>query len=59
MAEQDKPKRRKRTYPHGSGDRNVWSPFGKERMPVHEGGTQRVAPPAPGPRKPKPKPGER
>ncbi|MBP6798505.1 MAG: hypothetical protein KA124_10440 [Luteimonas sp.] len=57
MAEQDKPKRRKRTYPHGSGDRNVWSPFGKERMPVHEGGTQRVAPPAPAPRKPKP--GER
>ena len=41
--------RRKRTYPHGSGDRNAWSPTGKDRMPIHEGGTERDAPPAPEP----------
>lgn len=40
-------KRDQRSYPHGSGDRNTWSPFGKDRMPLHEGGTQRDAPPEP------------
>lgn len=38
------PGRESREYPHGSGDRNAWSPFGKERMPIHEGGAQREAP---------------
>lgn len=41
------PGREQREYPHGSGDRNAWSPFGKARMPKHEGGTQREAPPEP------------
>ncbi|WP_202845550.1 hypothetical protein [Luteimonas saliphila] len=45
--------REQRSYPHGSGDRNSWSPFGKQRMPIHEGGTQRHAPPEP--EKPPPK----
>ena len=39
--------REQREYPHGSGDRNSFSPFGKDRMPVHEGGAQRHAPPDP------------
>jgi hypothetical protein len=38
------PDRASREYPHGSGDRNAWSPFGKDRMPIHEGGSQRDAP---------------
>lgn len=42
------PEREQRSYPHGSGDRNSFSPFGKDRMPRHEGGTQRHAPPDPG-----------
>ena len=41
------PEREQRSYPHGSGDRNSFSPFGKDRTPRHEGGTQRHAPPAP------------
>ena len=41
----DKPEREQREYPHGSGDRNSFSPFGKDRMPRHEGGAQRHAPP--------------
>lgn len=41
----DQPDREQRPYPHGSGDRNSFSPFGKDRMPMHEGGTQRHAPP--------------
>lgn len=41
----DKPGREQRPYPHGSGDRNSFSPFGKDRMPIHEGGSQRQAPP--------------
>jgi len=45
--ESDKPEREQRPYPHGSGDRNSFSPFGKDRMPIHEGGTQRHAPPEP------------
>jgi|GEM_PF-1135000 len=45
--------RQPRTYPHGSGDRNAWSPTGKERMPRHEGGTQREAPPEYTRRKPR------
>lgn len=47
MKNEEKPDRRKRTYPHGSGDRNAWSTEGEDRMPRHEGGTQRVAPPDP------------
>lgn len=43
----DKPGREQRPYPHGSGDRNSFSPFGKDRMPIHEGGSQRHAPPDP------------
>ncbi|MGY1519641.1 hypothetical protein [Luteimonas sp. A482] len=43
----DKPEREQREYPHGSGDRNSFSPFGKDRMPIHEGGSQRQAPPDP------------
>lgn len=43
----DAPERERREYPHGSGDRNSFSPFGKDRMPRHEGGTQRHAPAAP------------
>lgn len=39
------PGREQRSYPHGSGDRNSWSPFGHDRMPQHEGGSQRRAPP--------------
>ncbi|MGY0611680.1 MULTISPECIES: hypothetical protein [unclassified Luteimonas] len=43
-----KPEREERSYAHGSGDRNAWSPTGdKGRMPRHEGGTQRDAPPEP------------
>lgn len=41
------PERERREYPHGSGDRNSFSPFGKDRMPRHEGGAQRHAPPDP------------
>lgn len=41
----DKPGREQRPYPHGSGDRNAWSPTRKDPMPMHEGGTQRKAPP--------------
>lgn len=47
MTKQTGPRRRKRDYPHGSGDRNSWSPTGGQRMPIHEGGTQRDAPAAP------------
>lgn len=47
MTKQTGPGRRKRDYPHGSGDRNSWSPTGTQRMPIHEGGTQRDAPAAP------------
>lgn len=43
----DKPEREQRPYPHGSGDRNAWSPTRKDPMPRHEGGTQRKAPPEP------------
>ena len=42
-----KPEREQRPYPHGSGDRNAWSPTRKDPMPRHEGGTQRKAPPEP------------
>lgn len=42
-----KPAREQRPYPHGSGDRNRFSPSGKDRMPIHRGGTQRHAPPEP------------
>jgi hypothetical protein len=48
MTRQDEPRRRKRDYPHGSCDRNSWSPTGSKRMPVHAGGNQRDAPAAPG-----------
>lgn len=41
MIDESKKDRSQREYPHGSGDRNVWSPFGKDRMPMHRGGTQR------------------
>ena len=41
------PEREERSYPHGTGDRNAWSPTRDEPMPVHEGGTQRKSPPAP------------
>lgn len=44
----DEPGREERPYPHGSGDRNAWSPTRKEPMPLHEGGTQRKLPPEPG-----------
>ena len=40
----DKADREQREYPHGSGDRNSFSPFGKDRMPIHKGGSQRHAP---------------
>ena len=55
MARQQDEDRQKRSYPHGSGDRNAWSPFGKERMPIHEGGTQRkeIGAPRPPERKPR------
>jgi hypothetical protein len=43
--ETDRPEREQREYPHGSGDRNSFSPFGKDRMPTHEGGSQRHATP--------------
>lgn len=33
--------RGEREYPHGTGDRNAWSPTGTSRMPLHRGGTQR------------------
>ncbi|MGY1457463.1 hypothetical protein ACW5F0_02265 [Luteimonas sp. A534] len=46
----DKPDREQRPHPHGSGDRNAWSPTRKDPMPKHEGGTQRKAPPEPDPR---------
>lgn len=36
-----------RDYPHGSGDRNTWSPTGHDRMPVHGGGEQRTPDPDP------------
>lgn len=39
--DQDGKGRAGREYPHGSGDRNAWAPFGAERMPRHHGGTQR------------------
>lgn len=43
-----KPEREQRSYDHGSGDRNAWTPAGdKGRMPRHDGGTQRDAPPEP------------
>ena len=38
------PGREQRPYPHGSGDRNAFSPTRKDPMPRHEGGTQRKAP---------------
>lgn len=39
---------RPREYPHGSGDRNTRPPTSpKDRGPLHEGGVQRDAPPAP------------
>ena len=44
----DAPQREHREYPHGSGDRNSYAPFGEDREPRHEGGSQRRAPPAPG-----------
>ena len=46
--------REPRSYPHGTGDRNAWATTGEDRMPIHEGGTQRQAPPAPeaGPERP-------
>lgn len=47
MTRQDEPRGRKRGYPHGSGDRNSWSPTGSQRMPVQQGGIQRDAPAAP------------
>lgn len=43
----DAPAREQRPYPHGSGDRNAFSPTRKDPMPRHDGGTQRKAPPAP------------
>ena len=43
----DQPDREPRAYPHGSGDRNSFSPFGKDRMPRHEGVAERHAPPDP------------
>lgn len=39
------PEREQREYPHGSGDRNAFSPTREDPMPRHEGGTQRKAPP--------------
>lgn len=42
------PGREERPYPHGTGDRNAWSPTREDPMPVHEGGTQRKAPPGRG-----------
>lgn len=36
-------RRRKRDYPHGSGDRNSGSPSGSQRMPIQQGGIQRDA----------------
>lgn len=43
-----RPEREERSYGHGSGDRNAWSPTGdKGRMPRHEGGTQRDSPTGP------------
>lgn len=41
------PEREPREYPHGSGDRNAFSPSRTDPMPLHEGGTQRKAPPEP------------
>lgn len=43
----DAAEREQRSYPHGSGDRNAFSPTRKDPMPRHEGGTQRKAPPEP------------
>ncbi len=43
----DRPEREQRPYPHGSGDRNAWSPTRKDPMPRHEGGTQRDPTPDP------------
>ncbi len=40
------PDRQPREYPHGSGDRNAFSPTRDDPMPRHEGGTQRKAPPS-------------
>lgn len=48
--------REPRSYPHGTGDRNAWSHSDKDPMPIHEGGTQRQAPPAP---EPEPEPDKR
>lgn len=58
MANRDRHGREQRTYPHGSGDRNAWSPTGEKRMPKHDGGTQRVAPPGPKSRGPVKKSGD-
>jgi hypothetical protein len=38
---------RPREYPHGSGDRNTRPPTSPDKSPLHEGGVQRDAPPAP------------
>lgn len=43
----DDSRREHREYPHGSGDRNTWSPTGDDRMPVHGGGEQRTPDPDP------------
>lgn len=45
-ADPEKPGREPREYPHGSGDRNAFSPTRDDPMPRHEGGSQRKAPPA-------------
>lgn len=46
--ETGRPEREDRSYPHGSGDRNAWTPSGdKGRMPRHDGGARRDAPPEP------------
>lgn len=48
-ADPDKPDREHREYPHGTGDRNSYSPTrSKDPMPRHDGGSQRKAPPDPG-----------
>lgn len=43
----DSSRHQPREYPHGSGDRNAWSPTGKDRMPVRGGGQQRTPDPDP------------
>lgn len=43
----ERPGREDRPYPHGTGDRNAWSPTRKDPMPLHGGGTQRKTPPEP------------